>query len=83
MRASSDAYLSGHVCHGWFLPRIAVATLNFRLPERSYTITYRIVDEDTIAVAIVEVESQRSVIQHGHMVRLPVALTAAPTTTTD
>lgn len=61
--------LPGHVCHGWFLPRIAVATLNFRLPERSYTITYRVVDEDTMAVSIVEVESQKAVIQYGHMCR--------------
>jgi len=61
-----------HKCHGWFLPHIAVATLNFRTPERSTTVTYRVVDEDTMAVSIVEVESQRSVLQYGHMLRLPV-----------
>ena len=61
-----------HKCHGCFLPRIAVATLNFRTPERSTTITYRVVDGDTMAVSVVEVESQRAVVQYGHMLRLPV-----------
>ncbi len=49
-----------------------MATLNFRTPDRSTTVTYRVVDEDTMAVSITEVESQRSVIQYGHMMRLPV-----------
>lgn len=51
---------------------MATATLNFRMPERSTTITYRVVDEDTMAVSVVEVESQRAVVQYGHMLRLPV-----------
>jgi hypothetical protein len=60
-----------------------VATLNFRLPQQSYSLTYRVVDEDTMAVSIVEVESQRAVIQYGHMIRLPVSLTSTPTSKTD
>ncbi|EWM28510.1 hypothetical protein Naga_100131g1 [Nannochloropsis gaditana] len=65
-----------HKCHGWFLPSISVATLNFRSYDRSTTVTYRVVDEDTMAVSIVEVESQRSSVQYGHMLRLPVVDTS-------
>lgn len=42
------------------------------MPERSTTVTYRVVDEDTMAVTVVEVESQRAVVQYGHMLRLPL-----------
>jgi hypothetical protein len=37
------------------VPGLAVATLHFRLKENSQTVTYRVLDEDTMAVSIVEV----------------------------
>jgi hypothetical protein len=49
---------------------VAGATLPFRLPERSLTETYRVVDRDRMAVSLVDVGSQGAVVQYGHMLRL-------------
>lgn len=74
----SPPHATEHKCQGCFLPRVATATLHFRTPARSTTVTYRVVDEDTMAVSVVEVESQRAVVQYGHMLRLPLQPGEAP-----
>ena len=41
------------------------------MPKSSVTITYRIIDPDTMAVCIIEVDTKHTpTIQYGHMVRI-------------
>ena len=67
-----DPGFAGHVCHGVFKPASAVISLNFDLPDdKTITYTYRIMDPHTIAVCVVEVDSEHTpTIQYGHMCRI-------------
>ncbi|CCI48769.1 unnamed protein product [Albugo candida] len=61
----------GVKCHGVFTNVSNVATLNFCLPTAMVTITYRVLDRDTMAVCIVDVDNDHTpTIQFGHMYRI-------------
>ncbi|KAF1780097.1 HAD-like domain [Phytophthora cactorum] len=58
----------GVTCHGVFKPEANVAILNFCLQESMVTITYRVLDANTMAVCIVDVDSEHTpTIQYGNM----------------
>jgi len=61
----------GVICKGEFHPSSNVATFRVILPNSFVTTTYRIIDEHTMAVVVVEVdEKQQPTIQYGNMYRL-------------
>ncbi|KAG2382172.1 hypothetical protein C9374_005374 [Naegleria lovaniensis] len=61
----------GNICKGEFYPLNQVAILKVIMPTSFITTTYRILDESTMAVVIVEVdEKQQPTIQYGNMYRL-------------
>ncbi|GAB9477715.1 hypothetical protein Gpo141_00014848, partial [Globisporangium polare] len=61
----------GVTCHGVFKPESSVAIFNFCLQESMVTITYRILDANTMAVCIVDVDSEHTpTIQCGNMYRI-------------
>ncbi|CAH0517671.1 unnamed protein product [Peronospora belbahrii] len=61
----------GVTCHGVFKPEASVAILNFCLQESMVTITYRVLDVNTMAVCIVDVDSEHTpTIQYGNMYRI-------------
>eukprot|EP00644_Phytophthora_capsici_P017551 jgi/Phyca11/551420/estExt2_Genewise1Plus.C_PHYCAscaffold_420071 len=61
----------GVTCHGVFKPEASVAILNFCLQESMVTITYRVLDANTMAVCIVDVDSEHTpTIQYGNMYRI-------------
>ncbi|KAG6966876.1 hypothetical protein JG687_00004608 [Phytophthora cactorum] len=61
----------GVTCHGVFKPEANVAILNFCLQESMVTITYRVLDANTMAVCIVDVDSEHTpTIQYGNMYRI-------------
>ncbi|KAF4324120.1 hypothetical protein BBO99_00001792 [Phytophthora kernoviae] len=61
----------GVTCHGVFKPEASVAILNFTLQESMVTITYRVLDANTMAVCIVDVDSEHTpTIQYGNMYRI-------------
>lgn len=69
----------GNSCHGIFRPVRNVAILNFYLASSTVTITYRAMDNDTMAVCIVEVNDLHTpTIQYGNMFRLKPALYREP-----
>ncbi|KAF1321168.1 hypothetical protein FI667_g12035, partial [Globisporangium splendens] len=58
----------GVTCHGVFKPESSVAIFNFCLQESMVTITYRILDANTMAVCIVDVDSEHTpTIQYGNI----------------
>ncbi|KAJ0391934.1 hypothetical protein P43SY_011225 [Pythium insidiosum] len=58
----------GVTCHGVFKPEASVAIFNFCLQESMVTITYRILDANTMAVCIVDVDSEHTpTIQYGNI----------------
>ncbi|KUF96179.1 Thymidylate kinase [Phytophthora nicotianae] len=58
----------GVTCHGVFKPEANVAILNFCLQESMVTITYRVLDANTMAVCIVDVDSEHTpTIQYGNI----------------
>jgi|TARA_B110000208_G_C11597009_1_gene368528 hypothetical protein len=62
---------SGVRCHGHFDPTTGVATLNFNLKDSTVTATYRLMDENTMAVALIEVgQTLVPTIQYGNMYRV-------------
>eukprot|EP01028_Stygiella_incarcerata_P012362 TRINITY_DN75436_c0_g1_i1.p1 TRINITY_DN75436_c0_g1~~TRINITY_DN75436_c0_g1_i1.p1 ORF type:complete len:187 (+),score=31.33 TRINITY_DN75436_c0_g1_i1:79-561(+) len=72
---SSDAYFefvyAGTACHGRYFHVTGVIVLNMALPTSTVTTTYRILDDDTMAVCIVEVDSTHTpTIQFGNMHRI-------------
>ncbi|GLD97452.1 hypothetical protein PINS_up006136 [Pythium insidiosum] len=61
----------GVTCHGVFKPEASVAIFNFCLQDSMVTITYRILDANTMAVCIVDVDSEHTpTIQYGNMYRI-------------
>ena len=61
----------GNRCHGMFQPMSSVAVLNFYMQTSTVTITYRVMDVDTMAVCIVEVDqNHRPTVQYGNMCRI-------------
>eukprot|EP00947_MAST-08B_sp_MAST-8B-sp1_P004827 g4827.t1 len=65
---------AGHKCNGVFQPATSVAILNFYMAASTVTITYRVMDADTMAVCIVEVDDKHTpTIQYGNMCRLDAA----------
>ncbi|KAF4035815.1 hypothetical protein GN244_ATG12158 [Phytophthora infestans] len=67
----------GVTCHGVFKLEANVAILNFCLQESMVTITYRVLDANTMAVCIVDVDSEHTpTIQYGNMyvARMPSPL---------
>eukprot|EP01132_Coremiostelium_polycephalum_P003221 gene3221-4033_t len=76
---NTETYLEwtyiGTPCHGKFLAHNNVAVLNFFQSHSTVLVTYRIVDEDTMSVCIVEVdEKQIPSIQYGNMYRIDPTL---------
>ena len=58
-------------CYGNFQPGSKVATLNFLMTNSTVTVTFRVMDADTLAVCIVEVDAKHTPsIQYGNMMRL-------------
>jgi hypothetical protein len=61
----------GVPCRGEYLASTAVAVLNFWQPGSTVTVTYRVLDQDTMAVCVVEAEAGKpAIIQYGNMLRL-------------
>jgi len=78
---NNDVYLewqySGDLCHGQYMDKNSVAILNFFIRNSTVTATYRIIDNDTIAVCITEVdERHKPTIQYGNMYRIDAKLYA-------
>jgi len=76
---SIETYLEwtyiGTPCHGKFFNFNNVAVLNFFQPHSTVIVTYRIVDQDTMSVCVVEVdEKQTPSIQYGNMYRIDSTL---------
>ncbi|GAM29153.1 hypothetical protein SAMD00019534_123290, partial [Acytostelium subglobosum LB1] len=68
----------GTICHGKYLPATNTAVLNFFQPLSTVLVTYRIIDENTMSVCVVEVdEKQTPSIQYGNMYKIDPALYAA------
>lgn len=66
-------HISGTLCRGHYYHESKVAIFNFILKSSIVTVTYRIIDESTMAVAIIEVDNSGSgstSIQYGNMYRL-------------
>ena len=62
---------AGCQCTGTYRAATRVAVLQLNLPGSSVTITYRVVDDKTMAVCIVEVDTTHTpTIQYGHMTRV-------------
>ena len=62
---------SGVRCHGHFDPTTSVTTLNFNLKDSTVTANYRLMDENTMAVALIEVgQNLVPTIQYGNMYRV-------------
>ncbi|EGG21857.1 hypothetical protein DFA_01743 [Cavenderia fasciculata] len=58
----------GTLCHGKYLPATNCAVLNFFQPLSTVLVTYRVVDENTMSVCVVEVdEKQTPSIQFGNI----------------
>lgn len=67
---------SGVRCHGNFDPTTSVTTLNFNLKDSTVTATYRLMDENTMAVALIEVgQNLVPTIQYGNMYRVNPTVT--------
>ena len=65
----------GEPCSGMFNPMTSTAVLNFFLKSSTVTITYRVMDMNTLAVVIVEVDEGHSpTIQYGNMCRIDLDL---------
>mmetsp|Transcript_4158 Transcript_4158/g.6344 ORF Transcript_4158/g.6344 Transcript_4158/m.6344 type:complete len:164 (+) Transcript_4158:102-593(+) len=61
----------GHNCEGFFHPQASSATLMFKDDAGTMTVVNRAVDENTMAVCIVEVDNQfMPVMQFGTMARI-------------
>jgi len=76
---SPETYLewvyTGTVCHGKFLPASGVAILNFFQAHSTVLVVQRVVDADTMAVCIIEVdEKQLPTLQYGNMYRIDPSL---------
>eukprot|EP00002_Diphylleia_rotans_P005386 TRINITY_DN14518_c0_g1_i1.p2 TRINITY_DN14518_c0_g1~~TRINITY_DN14518_c0_g1_i1.p2 ORF type:complete len:184 (-),score=35.38 TRINITY_DN14518_c0_g1_i1:179-730(-) len=68
---------SGTVCRGQYIPQAGLIVMNFILRSSTVIVTYRIVDADALAVAIVEVDDRsQPTIQYGHMYRIDPELYA-------
>jgi len=68
---------SGTICKGTYFPN-GVAILNFILRNSVVSVTYRIIDGDTMAVCIVEVDDKNQpTIQYGNMYRMDPSLYSA------
>jgi hypothetical protein len=63
--------ISGTTCQGYFYHESKVAVFNFILRNSIVTVTYRVMDENTMAVCIAEIDDkQQPTIQYGNMYRL-------------
>ncbi|KAL6056058.1 SKICH domain-containing protein [Balamuthia mandrillaris] len=68
---------TGDTCRGQYIDKSAVAVLNFFLRSSTVLATYRVTDENTIAICITEVDNkQQPTIQYGNMFRIDPALYA-------
>ncbi|CAM9356315.1 unnamed protein product [Ascophyllum nodosum] len=62
----------GRVCRGDFNPAAAVLSLSFRDDDGLVSnATYRILDANTMTLCLAEVDKRNTLIQYGHMCRLP------------
>ena len=61
----------GMTCRGDFFGSTSTAILNFFQKNSTVTVTYRILDPDTMAVCVIESEPGKSaIIQFGNMLRI-------------
>eukprot|EP01111_Echinosteliopsis_oligospora_P012926 TRINITY_DN450_c0_g1_i1.p1 TRINITY_DN450_c0_g1~~TRINITY_DN450_c0_g1_i1.p1 ORF type:complete len:224 (-),score=62.36 TRINITY_DN450_c0_g1_i1:8-679(-) len=66
---------TGTVCHGKFMPASNVAILNFFQAHSTVLVVYRVVDADTMAVCIIEIDEKQSpTLQYGNMYRIDPSL---------
>jgi hypothetical protein len=62
---------AGSQCNGTYQASTKTAVLHLNMPASSVTITYRVLDANTMAVCIVEVDTAHTpTIQYGHMNRI-------------
>eukprot|EP00160_Parvularia_atlantis_P000208 Unigene10168_Nuclearia_a/m.31065 Unigene10168_Nuclearia_a/g.31065 ORF Unigene10168_Nuclearia_a/g.31065 Unigene10168_Nuclearia_a/m.31065 type:complete len:133 (-) Unigene10168_Nuclearia_a:79-477(-) len=73
-----DWQYSGVPCSGRFFPATSAIVLNFFLRASTVVATYRILDADTMAVCVVEVDEKEPSISLGNMFRLDQTAYAAP-----
>ena len=57
---SLDIYDIDNRCHGNFQSGSKVATLNFLMRTSTVTVTFRVMDADTLAICIVEVDAKHT-----------------------
>jgi len=68
---------NGQSCSGVYQSQTGTAVFNFHLKSSTVVITYRILDQDTMAVCIVEVDEQHTpTVQLGNMCRIKANLYA-------
>jgi len=71
---------NGQACSGVYQSQTGTAVFNFHLKSSTVVITYRILDQDTMAVCIVEVDEQHTpTVQLGNMCRIKANLYAEGT----
>jgi len=69
--SSIEWQYDGQPCTGGFNPATGAAVLNFLLKTATVVITYRIMDADTVAVCIMEMdENHTPTVQMGNMCRI-------------
>jgi len=62
---------AGCQCTGTYHASTKVAVLHLNMPQSNVTITYRVIDANTMAVCIVEVDTTHTpTVQFGHMNRI-------------
>jgi len=65
----------GITCKGRFIHSANVASLDFILPTSTVLATYRVIDQDTMAVCIIELgDNETPNIQYGNMYRIDISL---------
>jgi hypothetical protein len=71
VQTSFEWQYNGHPCVGTYQPITSATVLNFHLKSSTVVITYRILDQHTMAVCIVEITEQHvPTIQIGNMCRI-------------
>ena len=59
-----EIYFDNHICEGKFYEKEKSFILNFSTSESVSNLTYRIIDQDSISVCLVEISSNNQSIQY-------------------
>ena len=65
-----EIYFDNHICEGKFYEKEKSFILNFSTSESVSNLTYRIIDQDSISVCLVEISSNNQSIQFGNFMRI-------------